>query len=372
MTELDRSSTRRDFLTGRAVRREVERAGGRLADELTAAGARVVPSGGSTVRLSTRAMACDFAVLMNPGPSRQVMLASDALDLVHALEDQMTVYRDYSEMSRLNRTAHEHPFSAERQLFDLLLEARRICVETHGAFDPTSGPLIAVWRRAKAEGRVPSQHEIDAARALTGIEHVAFDESHCTVAFDRAGVELNLGGIGKGYALDRAAALLEQEELSEFLIHGGHSSLLARGDHNAAGGWPVGIRNPLFPTENFATLVLRRQALSSSGSGTQLYRHGGRRYGHILDPRTGWPVEGMLSVTVVAQTAAEADALSTAFFVGGVEFAREYCHNYPQIGALLIPPPRPGRALDPVVCGIPDEQLFFAESPNDEIRMTKE
>ena len=110
-----------------------------------------------------------------------------------------------------------------------------------------------------------------------------------------------------------------------------------------------------------ATLLLCQQALSTSGSGIESYRIGGRRFSDILDPRTGWPVEGMLSVTVLAETAAEADALSTAFFVGGVEFARTCCDNRPGVGALLIPAPRRGQTLRPIVCGIPDEVLFFEE-----------
>jgi FAD:protein FMN transferase len=170
---------------------------------------------------------------------------------------------------------------------------------------------------------------------------------------------LNLGGIGKGYALDRAGQAMLNEDIGDWLIHGGHSSLLAHGDHNRLGGWPVGIRNPLFPDRRLATIVLQNCALSSSGSGVQHFRHAGRRYGHILDPRTGWPVEGMLSVTVLAPTAAEADALSTAFFVIGVENARRYCDNHQGIRALLIPPPERGRRLEPVNCGIPEELLFW-------------
>ena len=180
---------------------------------------------------------------------------------------------------------------------------------------------------------------------------------------------MNLNGIGKGYALDRAAELLagaeSEYEIRNWLLHGGHSSVLARGEHfhpgteGSVGGWPVGIRNPLFPDERLATLLLRNQAMGTSGSGVQYFRVGGKRYGHVLDPRTGWPVDHLLSVTVLADSAAEADALSTAFFVMGLEKAIEFCQNRPDVRALLIPPPHRGRTLEPVVCGIPDEDLFF-------------
>jgi thiamine biosynthesis lipoprotein len=100
--------------------------------------------------------------------------------------------------------------------------------------------------------------------------------------------------------------------------------------------------------------------MSTSGSGVQYFRHAGKRYGHILDPRTGWPVDDVLSVTVLAPTAAEADALSTAFFVLGLEKTRAYCDNHRGVAALVIPPPRQGRRLEAINCGIPDELLTFA------------
>jgi thiamine biosynthesis lipoprotein len=135
--------------------------------------------------------------------------------------------------------------------------------------------------------------------------------------------------------------------------------VLSQGGHAGHAGWPIGIRNPNFPERQLATLLLSGRGMSTSGSGVQYFRHGGQRYGHLLDPRTGWPVEGMLSVTVLAPTAAEADALSTAFFVLGVEKARGYCHNRTDVAALLIPHPPPGRRLEPINLGIPTDDLFF-------------
>ncbi len=354
------SVNRRDFLSGRALQGEAERVGSALAEELGQSKGREAPTAGSTVRLTTRAMACEFAVILNPGPGEQVMAASDALDVVHVLEDQMSAYRGQSEVSQINKTAADGPVAVEPRLYELLDESRRICEATAGAFDPTSGPLIALWRAARQGGRVPNESEIAQTLAQTGIEGVQFDDSAKTVQFRHPGVELNLGGIGKGYALDRAGQVLDDRGYADWLIHGGHSSVLASGDHQGRSGWPVGIRNPLFPDTRLATILLRDQALSSSGSGVQSFRHNGRRYGHILDPRSGWPAEEMLSVTVLAPTASQADALSTAFFVLGVEKAREYCDNSADVSALLIPPPRRGRRLEPINCGLPDEVLFYS------------
>lgn len=394
----DNDSSRRDFLAGRTLRSEVELAAEKIGDALID-GAMVdkAPSSGATVRLGTRAMACDFHVMLNSGPTSTVEAwhASDALNLVHQLEDQMTVYRETSDLLEINRLAAEQPVKVEERLFELLLQTKLICEATKGAFDPTSQPLVRLWRECRDESRLPADEELSETMGRAGIGHVEFGESESsghdgdgphpapfspadasgckdklppeTVRFSKPGVELNLNGIGKGYALDRAAELLDGVEsgyeIPNWLFHGGHSSVLAKGEHfgpdGSVGGWPVGIRNPLFPDQRLATIVLRNQAMGTSGSGVQYFRVGGKRYGHVLDPRTGWPVDHLLSVTVLADSAAEADALSTAFFVMGLEKAVEFCQNRSDVRALLIPPPRRGRTLEPVICGISEDDLFL-------------
>ncbi len=360
MSEFD--SNRREFLTGRTIQKEAERAGHALADELLKEGARQMPVGGSTLRMSTDAMACEFSVVLNQGASGDLMTATDALEMIHDLEGQMTVYRDDSEMSLINRLAYERAVPVESRLFWLLQKAKEVSENTGGAFDPTTGPLISLWRRCRQDGRVPTDAEIAESLTHTGLAHVEFDEANTTIRYDDPQAGFNLGGIGKGYALDRAGEFLSKSGLSDWLMHGGFSSLLARGGHQHQGGWPVGLRNPLFPDQTLGTILLKDQALSTSGSAVQSFRLGGKKYGHILDPRSGWPVEGLLSVTVLAPTAAEADALSTAFFVLGLEKAREYCDNNPDVSSLLIPPPPRGRSLAPVICGIPDDALFLETS----------
>lgn len=368
MSDGSPTNSRRDFLAGRSLREEIERHGQVLADRIVSEQPRPVPTAGATIRLGKSAMACDFDVILNPGPASQLEAASAALDLVDRLEDQMTVYRPHSELSQINAHAAAGPVAVETQLFDLLRRSEELCAATGGGFDPTSGPLVALWRQAKSAGRLPTVEEIVDARERVGFQHVTFDVEQRTVRYARPGVELNLGSIGKGYALDRAAEVLDAQHVEHWLLHGGHSSILAQGGHAGWEGWPVGIRNPLFPERRLATLLLKNRGLSTSGSGIQYFRHGGKRYGHILDPRTGWPVEGMLSVTVLAPTAAEADALSTAFFVIGVENAWNYCHNHKGVAALFVLPPERGRRLEPINCGIPEDDLFF--SPDELSRST--
>ena len=370
--------TRRDFLAGRALLR--------LADRGAPVEERQAPVSGPTVRLETRAMACPWSVVMNPGPPDQIMAASDALDLLHPIEALLSIYRDDSPISQLKTLKPGEWRSLPPEVIALLVQCQQFSEQTGGAFDPTSGPLIRLWRECRQVGRIPEQTEIDLVQGRHSVAFFSekgrpFSEKKATHAQPRCGmsqvvelnladstirvlapsVELDLGAIGKGYAIDRVAEYLASQQQAHFLIHGGFSSLRAHGQHNGHAGWPVGLRNPLFPDRNYATLLLKDRALATSGSNVQFFRHQGQRYGHILDPRTGWPALGMLSVTVTAPTATEADALSTAFYVMGLEPAAEYCRQHPEIGAILVPPLPQGRTLTPLILNIPEEDLFFGD-----------
>ncbi len=386
--------TRRDFLAGRALLRLADRPS-EIAPQ------RSAPTAGPTVRLETRAMACPWSVVLNPGPPEQVMAASDALDLVHPIEQLLSIYRDDSPISQLKTLQPGESRALPSEVIQLLIQCRELAEHTSGAFDPTSGPVIRLWRECRQAGRIPEPAEIDQALTRCGIARlIELDAQESTIRVQTPGVEIDLGSIGKGYAIDRIAEALRGENskseirnsnaegefeaaihssdpvpspvsnfefrasnfpLSNFLLHGGFSSLLAHGHHNGHPGWPVGLRHPLFPDRNYATLLLKDRALSTSGSNVQFFRHQGERYGHILDPRTGWPVQGMLSVTVTAPTATAADALSTAFYVMGLAVAAAYCHQHPEIGAILVPPLTSGRTLAPLILNISEEDLFFED-----------
>jgi thiamine biosynthesis lipoprotein len=295
-------------------------------------------------------MACEFEVQLAAGRhDGSTERGLKALDLVESLEAQLTIYRADSEVLRINRAAASGPVSVEPRLFALFRLAERLHRETQGAFDVTSGPLSDVWGFSRRQGRLPSQAEIAAALERVGMQHVALDAANCRVAFRRPGVSLHLNCIGKGYALDRMAELLDRKSdggdgddrgtgVGDYLLHGGRSSVLARGNcpGSARRGWTIGVPHPLRPGERLAEVDLVDRALGTSGSGTQFFEHAGRRYGHLLDPRTGWPAEGVYSATVVAPSAAEADALSTALYVMGAEKAGAYCAMHPELGAILV------------------------------------
>lgn len=350
----DSKHSRRDFLRGKAALSAAadaveavidaagdaidRRLGGAESPESQRPGARVLT-------LSRRAMACDFELTLNvTADENAVAEGMAALDLVERLEDQLTVYRDRSELVDLNRQAASGPVAVEPRLFRLL----ELCGEIHdvsdGAFDPTSGPLSRVWGFHRREGQMPSAGEIGETLARVGWRHVELDKSDQSVRFLTEGIEINVNSIGKGYALDRVGEELAERGVADSLMHGGRSTLLARGDNKLqrGGGWLAGLRDPLQPDRRLAQIVLRDEALSTSGSGTQFFEHEGRRYGHLIDPRTGWPAEGLFSATVVAPTAAEADALSTAAYILGWEGTAQLCKRRPDLRALLLAPAADG------------------------------
>lgn len=293
------------------------------------------------VSVRRRAMACEFEAQLAAARDDDAMEHVFAtLDLVEWLESQLTVYRDDSEVMDINRRAACESVPVEPRLFALLQEAARLSEEVDGALDITSGPLSQIWGFSRREGRVPDSATIEEALARVGMHHVELDEANLTVRFDRPGVSINFNSLGKGYALDRMSELLAEHDVDDYLLHGGKSSVLARGNQPGgdAPGWTIGLRHPLRPAERIAELQLIDRALSTSGSGTQFFIRRGRRYGHILDPRTGRPADGLYSATVVAPTGALAEGLSTAFYVMGPERVGEYCASRPEIGALLIGP----------------------------------
>ncbi len=286
-------------------------------------------------------MACQFQIFLNAGQyPHGVQAAVEALELLEVLEQQMSLFRADSLIQQINEQAALGPVQVEEGLFGLLQLADQIYHLTEGAFDLTATPLWEVWGFAQRKPRVPTQTELAEARERVGWQYVRLNPSERTVQFSRPGIRLNLASIGKGYAVDRCGEMLRQAGIEDFIIHGGQSSVLAHGnrqDSPSGVGWPVGLRHPLRPECRLGQLALKDRALGTSGSGVQFFYSGRRRYGHIIDPRTGQPGgEGILSVTVLAPTAAEADALATALFLLGVEKARQVCQNRPDLAALFV------------------------------------
>jgi thiamine biosynthesis lipoprotein len=281
-------------------------------------------------------MACRFEVTLPRSEDNGIVAATGALDEVDRLEAQLTVFRDSSEVSYVNAHAADAPVNISQALFDLFDLCLRLNKETEGAFDITSGPLTRCWGFLKREGHLPSNAAIDAARTVVGSDKLHLDERAKTIRFLKRGMEINLGSIGKGFALDCAGALLSKHNLRTALLNAGASSMRAIGDGEHGEGWVVGLRHPSSKFRRLGVVRLRNCSLSTSGSEEQYFDHAGRRFSHIIDPRTGWPAESVTSVTVVAPTGSLSDALATAFFVGGREFTERYCSGKNDVMAIML------------------------------------
>lgn len=322
---------RRDFLLGRAAadcRSDVRQGAKTPADEPC------------LVHLSRKAMAGEFEICLPAAIAGEATaVALEALDLVQSLEGQLSYFRPDSDISQINREAADTPVDVEPRLFSLLKTAMQLWRESRGAYDLTATPLWEAWGFARREGSIPSPEQLAQARDLVGGQWVELDEERKTIRFLRRGVRLNLGSIGKGYAVDRAVEHLLAAGVSDFLVHGGFSSIAARGLASVRQPdvpWTIGVKDPLRDQQRLGQIELHDRALGTSGSQFQSFRHRGRCFGHILDPRSGLPSEGLLSVSVLAPEAAAADALSTAFYVMGVEAALDYCRHRPEIAAMLF------------------------------------
>ena len=304
-------------------------------------------SEGLWLHVSRPAMACRFEVTFPDSERRGVEAAQRALEHVDRIESQLTVFRETSEVSRLNRTAANEPVQVTKSLFALLKLSRDLYDATHGTFDITSGPLSQAWGFLRRAGRIPDAAEIEHARHLVGCTKIHLHEPSGTVKFEHSGVMVNFGSIGKGYALDRVAHAI-RPKLRSALISAGSSSMRALGT-GAPGqrGWVLGIRDPRHAGKRIAIVHLRDASLSTSGHEEQFFEFEGRRYGHIIDPRTGVPAEGISGVTVIHRSAAVADALATAFYVGGIDVTRSYCESHPGTLAIVLA----SGAEEPVIIG---------------------
>ena len=191
--------------------------------------------------------------------------------------------------------------------------------DSGGAFDITVGPLMKAWGFFRGEGRVPSDDELAAARHHVGGAHVMLNPMSKTIRFDQPGVELDLGGIAKGYAVDRVVALFRGRRIAAALVSAGGSTIYGLGAPPGRAAWDVMIQDPIDPRKIALTVHLKDRALSVAGSSEKSFEAGGVTYSHIMDPRTGRPVQGVLSVAMLASTGTAGDALDNAFFVLGPE-----------------------------------------------------
>nr|MBC8426546.1 FAD:protein FMN transferase [bacterium] len=253
-----------------------------------------------------------------------------------SVNTRLSSWSDDSEVGRFNAAPVGTTFTVSKWLSTCLRVGEELGKISGGAFDPSAGPLMHLWGFRGRQGRVPATAELDSARALLGgYEHDPFQRQ---LTKTRAGTQIDLGGVAKGFAVDRAVANLIEFGTSGALIDLG-GNVFALGLPDDRDMWRVGIRDPQDPDEIFATFGMVNRAAATSGSYERFVEIDGHRYGHIMNPATGQPAEGLLSVTVVSRSATLTDALSTTLFVLGPERAQSLLHDhYPHVDAILTLP----------------------------------
>jgi FAD:protein FMN transferase len=287
-------------------------------------------------------MGCAYTVVVyghDPALLREA--ASAALDEVDRIDRLMSNYKNDSELSLVNREAAKAPVKVDPELFDFIAECLRYSRESEGAFDITVGPLMKAWGFFRGEGRMPGEAELAEARGRVGYGHVFLNQKDGTIFFDKAGVEIDLGGIAKGYAVDRAVAVLKQFGVTSALLSAGGSTIYALGAPPGESAWEIEVQDPAERDKIAIRVRLKDRALSVSGSNEKFFELNGARYSHVMDPRTGRPVQGVLSVAVITDDGTSGDALDNVFFVLGAERGRALLNEFSASEVIFfLPDPR--------------------------------
>jgi FAD:protein FMN transferase len=283
-------------------------------------------------------MATRFEIVLHGNDARALRAAGEeALDEIDRIEAQLSLYRLGTEVDRLNREAHGRAVRVTPSLFHLLERARDLSRETGGAFDITIAPLVRCWGFMNGTGAMPETGAVEEARAKVGMHLVEFDAANFTIHFARAGVMLDLGAIGKGYAVDRAAELLRENGITSALIHGGTSTAFAIGRQPDGSRWKIAITPPDNDSSAppLAVVELENESLSVSAVWGRSFKAGEKTYGHIIDPRTGAPADSARLSAVVWPSATESDALSTALLTAPGLF-QQFITQRPAMRCLVV------------------------------------
>jgi thiamine biosynthesis lipoprotein len=325
--------------------------------------------------LARHAMATRFEIVLHGADPVTLRAAGEeALAEIERLEAQLSLFRPTSEIAHLNARAAYEPIRVTPALFQLLQHAKTLNTETGGAFDITIAPLMRCWGFIGGTGSVPRADTLANVRSQVGMDLVHLEPKDFSVRFECQGVMLDLGAIGKGYAIDRAAELLREAGIESALLHGGTSTIYALGAPPEADGWQVAIADPkkapdsptlykpaesietkpelpaikelhppeqtgknrtAFPTA-FATVWLKDESLSVSAIWGRSFTADGQTFGHIIDPRTGHPSTAALLSAVILPSATETDALSTALLTLGPEGHEQITALRPGMRTLVV------------------------------------
>jgi thiamine biosynthesis lipoprotein len=307
-------------------------------DASTASAARTIP-------FRTRTMGTWGTV--NIATTDSVAVADPALAsllVFHHVDSLMSNWTETSEVARINREAGKGTITIDREVADVIARSLDVSQATHGAEDITVEPLVRLWGFLGGTPHVPKREEVTSVLPRIGYQKIRLDAKTPAIALSRDDVRIDLGGIAKGYAVDGAAAVLRKAGVTNALVDL-TGNMMAMGSAPGHDGWVVGVRNPASKDAHLLRVRLRDEAISTSGNYEQFIDEDGKRYSHIMDPRTGWPAQGVSSVTVVAKSALTCDAWDTGLFVLGSEKARQLAKSRDDIAIIVIEPAAGGRFL---------------------------
>jgi len=282
------------------------------------------PAKAETLRIESSVVAMGSAysvVVYGEDRTRMEEAVDAAFEEVHRLDEMLSNYKPASELSEVNRKAADQPVQVTQEMFDLLAACVEYSRASEGAFDITVGPLMKVWGFYKGTGRLPHRAEVRGALERVGYRNILLDAGDRTVRFAKAGVELDPGGIGKGYAVDRMVEVLKQYGIQTALVSAAGSSIYGLGAPPGEKGWKVQIRDPKDEKKTVADVYLKDESMSTSGNYEKFFRAEGHIYSHIMDPRTGWPAQGVLSVSAVTPRTIDSEAWTKPLFVNGRAWA---------------------------------------------------
>ena len=263
----------------------------------------------------------EIKVPLPPGSSAKEIGSSidRAFDEISRIEGVFSVYKSDSEVSKINRLKKDESVKISDETFGLIEKSIRYSAITDGAFDITVKPLIDIWAKARSDGKLPSADDIRSTRERVGSRYILLDRSAGTIAFKKDGMAIDLGGVAKGYATDRAIMILKEIGVKDAIVNSG-GDLYCLGKRSAKKPWVVGIRHPRNKERMFLELQLGDKAVDTSGDYEKYFTIEGRRYSHIIDPATGYPVgDDVVSASVIADDSTTADILATALCVLGTE-----------------------------------------------------
>ena len=292
-------------------------------------------------------------------PQRARRAVEAAFTAVEQVDRDMSLYRPQSDIGRLNRQAGQHGVRVRQSTAAVLRESLNIGRASNGALDVTVTPLLAQWGFFSVREEAPNPKQIEATLALVDYRHLHLNDADSTARLSQPGMQLDLGGIAKGYAVDEAAEALERRGVREGMVNaGGDLRLLGR--HPDGEPWVVGVQHPLTPSRLFLALSLDEGAVATSGNYLRHRVYDGRRYGHMLHPQNGYPADTALSMTAVAPTAMRADALATAALVMG-RHGLAWLRGQPDAEAVMVTrsPSRPDRLLVQASRGLRDRLTLF-------------